>query len=286
MTANKQKIETKMLEILSPEKPFKINTPTLNFKHSANAGDLIYSLVGIRAACRKIGRKARILCRLNMVGSYYEGATHPLGNLMFTEDTFNMVLPLIETLDFVESIEIWKNQCEIHFNIDQIRDNCDALGMPHTEIRQWMMMMFPETAGCISEPWLPSRREPPAPIKYIAVNLTQRYRNPSINYRFLDDVGVPIMFLGVGSEHDIFIKECRKAQYLKTKNYAEVAGVIGGSKLFIGNQSSCFAVAEGMGHPRLLEVCKEATNVIPCTPNGIPFVDQKALEYLVNEAIK
>ena len=115
MTANKQKIETKMLEILSPEKPFKINTPTLNFKHSANAGDLIYSLVGIRAACRKIGRKARILCRLNMIGSYYEGATHPLGNLMFTENTFNMVLPLIESLDFVESIEIWKNQCEIFY---------------------------------------------------------------------------------------------------------------------------------------------------------------------------
>jgi hypothetical protein len=41
-----------------------------------------------------------------------------------------------------------------------------------------------------------------------------------------------------------------------------------------------------MGHPRLLEVCKEATNVTVATPNGVPFVDNKALEYLVNEAIK
>ena len=31
---------------------------------------------------------------------------------------------------------------------------------------------------------------------------------------------------------------------------------------------------------------KEATNVVPTTPNGIGYIDQKALEYLVNEAIK
>ena len=102
----------------------------------------------------------------------------------------------------------------------------------------------------------------------------------------MQDVSIPVVFLGTSDEHDLIIKQVRKAQYLKTKNYAEVAGVIGGSKLFIGNQSSCFAVAEGMSHPRLLEIDRNATNVIPCTPNGHVFVDQKALEYLVNEAIK
>lgn len=269
-------------EILAPDK--KNIQDTINFKHGANIGDLIYSLPAIRNVCRKYGKKARICTAFNLTGVYQN--KHPLGNRLFTPEMFNVAAPLIEALDFVESFEHWENQCEIHFNLDEIRDHCDALGMPHTEIRQWVMMLFPELSGNISEPWIPKNKSNPTIPPYIALNLTQRYRNPNINYRFLQDVPVPVVFLGTSDEHDLIIKQVRKAQYLKTKNYAEVAGVIGGSKLFIGNQSSCFAVAEGMSHPRLLEIDRNATNVIPCTPNGIPFVDQKALEYLVNEAIK
>lgn len=271
-----------MKKILAPD-PGQTNRDTINFKHSINAGDLIYSLPGIRSVCGKHGKKARIFTGFRMTGEYQD--RHPLGNRLFTPEMFNVVAPLIEALDFVESFEHWNNQAEIHFNLDEIRDHCDALGIPHTEIRQWIMMYFPELSGDISEPWIPTVKNKVG-FDYIALNLTQRYRNPTVNYRFLQDVPVPILFLGVPEEHDLVIKQVRKAQYVPTKHYGQVASVIGGSKLFIGNQSSCFAVAEGMGHPRLLEIDRNATNVVPATPNGIPFVDQKALEYLVNEAIK
>jgi hypothetical protein len=197
-----------------------------------------------------------------------------------------ILAPLIEKLEFIHSFEHWENQYEIHYNIDEIRYESEALGMPHTEIRQWCMMLFPEMAGDISEPWIPKPDPNPTIQPYIALNLTERYRNPLINYRFLQDLDIPVFFLGTRKEHDLAIMQVRKAQYIPTKNYAQVAGVIGLSKLFTGNQSSCFAVAEGMGHPRLLEIDKKATNVIPCTPNGIPVLDQKALEWLVNDRIK
>jgi hypothetical protein len=270
-------------EILKPSQVIEQSGQIITFKHSINCGDLIYSLPGIRAVCRKNNAKARIYCGIDWTGNYDN--PHPLGNRLFTEDSFRIMAPLIEPLEFIDSFEIWQNQCQIDFNLDEIRDHNEALGMPHTEIRQWIMMYFPELAGDISEPWIPKASKK-ASFDYIAVNFTERYRNKLINYKFLQDLDIPILFLGVPKEHTFFIPQVRKAQYIPTKDYAQVASVIGGSKLFIGNQSSCFAVAEGMGHPRLLEIDRNATNVIPCTPNGVPFVDQKALEYLVNEAIK
>ena len=257
----------------------------INFLHSANAGDLIYSLPGIRAACRRFDARARIMCGLDQP-AIYEMGPHPLGGVMFDRNTFSMTRPLIMRQDYIYDMEIWEGEREVHYNIDQIRDSPDALGMPHTEIRQWCMMLFPEMAGSISEPWIESLVPPERPPAYIVLNITQRYRTVQVNYKFLEDIGVPVLFIGTQDEYNLIIKQCRTARWHKTKTYLEVAKVISGSRLFIGNQSSCFAVAEGMGHPRLLEICHAATNVTPATPHGTPFVDQKALEWLVNEAIK
>lgn len=271
-------------ELLIPEKNFNPHERTINFLHSYNMGDLIYSLPAMRKAYRTHGVKIRLLLGLNKIGHYYDGAVHPLGDKMFTKQSFDMALPLLERLEFISSIEVWDGQCKIDYNIDEIRDHTSALGMPHTEIRHWAMFLFPELACDISEPWLPSNRL--GGEDFIVVNITQRYRNKNISYNFLQESLANVVFIGVLDEYSLFLKQCRKAQYVKTKDYLEVAGIINASKLFIGNQSSCFAVAEGMGHPRLLEICKEATNVVPATPNGIGYIDQKALEYLVNEAIK
>ncbi len=271
-------------ELLIPEKIFDPNERTINFLHSSNCGDLIYTLPAMRKAYRTHGLKIRLLLGLDKIGHYYEGAVHPLGNKMFTKYSFDMMVSLLERLEFISSVEVWEGQCKIDYNIDEIRDHTTALGMPHTEIRQWAMLLFPELACDISEPWLPSNRL--GGEDFVVVNLTQRYRNKNITYNFLQESAANVVFIGILEEYNLFLKQCRKAQYVKTKDYLEIAGIINASKLFIGNQSSCFAVAEGMGHPRLLEVCKEATNVVPATPNGTPYVDQKALEYLVQEAIK
>ncbi len=247
-------------------------------------GDLLYRLQAIQAVCRKENKSARIVSCLNHVGIPYEGAYHPYGNITFPKAAFESAKPLIESLDFVESFEVWEGQYNVDFNLDLIRDHCNTLGMPHTEIRQWAMMLFPRLNCVISKTWLPRPR--PAKEVYICVNRTHRYRNENINYSFLGETTLPIVFVGMLDEYDDFIKQVPSATYVKTANMKEAAGVIGSSCLFIGNQSSCFAIAEGMGQPRLLELFVNATNVIPCTPNGSAFLIQSTFEYLVFEAVK
>ena len=56
--------------------------------------------------------------------------------------------------------------------------------------------------------------------------------------------------------------------YTPTKNFLEVAQLIAGSKLFIGNQSAPYAVAEGLKHNSILEVTLPSPDCIYERDNG------------------
>lgn len=55
-------------------------------------------------------------------------------------------------------------------------------------------------------------------------------------------------------EHRQFCNCFGEVEYQPTKDLLEVAKLIAGSPLFIGNQSSAMAIAEGLKHPRVQEV--------------------------------
>jgi hypothetical protein len=56
-------------------------------------------------------------------------------------------------------------------------------------------------------------------------------------------------------EYKDFCAECGQVEYLPTKTLLEAARAIAGSELFIGNQSAPYAIAEGLKHRSILEVC-------------------------------
>jgi len=69
--------------------------------------------------------------------------------------------------------------------------------------------------------------------------------------------------------------------YLEINDFHQLAALISGSRLFIGNQSFPFAIAEALKVNRLLEVYYNAPNVIVAGRNGYDFCFQKQFEYLV-----
>ena len=68
---------------------------------------------------------------------------------------------------------------------------------------------------------------------------------------FYDD----IVFIGLAQEHEAFQKEFDKVFFCPCDNLLEAAGIIQGAELFIGNQSACNAIANGLGKKIVLEVC-------------------------------
>jgi ADP-heptose:LPS heptosyltransferase len=114
---------------------------------------------------------------------------------------------------------------------------------------------------------------------YIVIARSQRYRAPEINYSFLKRYP-KLLFIGVEQEWKEMQQMLPGIDYRPVNDFLEMARIIGGSKLFIGNQSFPFAIAEALKTKRLLEVYWRAPNVIPEGSNGYDFYFQPQFEKL------
>jgi hypothetical protein len=62
-----------------------------------------------------------------------------------------------------------------------------------------------------------------------------------------------------------------------------MAQIISSCKLFIGNQSSSYAIAEQLKVPRLLEVFNQCPNVIPIGGEGYGYYTTENLKYYLTK---
>ena len=67
-------------------------------------------------------------------------------------------------------------------------------------------------------------------------------------------------FAGTEQEHQDFCESVGRISHVVTRDLLELARVIAGSRLFIGNQSCPAAIAEGLKHPMILEVYSPLAN--------------------------
>jgi hypothetical protein len=102
------------------------------------------------------------------------------------------------------------------------------------------------------EPWLSV--PDPVHIADVIIHRSPRYHGHLPWKRIVEKYAHRIAMVGSKDEHDRFCREFGHVPYVRTETFLELARVIAGSKLFIGNQSSPEAVAEGLKHPKLLEV--------------------------------
>lgn len=111
----------------------------------------------------------------------------------------------------------------------------------------------------------------------VVVARSERYRNPYFNWKaVVDKYGDNIRFIGLPHEHAEFCASFGAVEHLPTKDYLEVAQAIKGSLLFIGNQSSPMAVAEGLKHPVIQETCLFVADCVYKRPNA-QHVDNGAM---------
>ncbi|WP_149111276.1 hypothetical protein [Limnoglobus roseus] len=89
----------------------------------------------------------------------------------------------------------------------------------------------------------------------VVINRTPRYRDRS---RFpwkaiMRAYSGNCVFVGKPEEHQDFCREWGEIPYHVTPTYLDLARVIAGSMLFIGNQSSAAWIALGLNHPTWIE---------------------------------
>lgn len=272
----------------------------IRYKTSSPSGDLISFLAGIKQTWVETGKKAAIYQRTNVVGVGHAEAIHPYKNeqgeaVQMSETAWKMMQPLLLAQEYISETHEYTGQ-EVDVDLDTIRMKTFT-NQPLGSLNRWFNYAFPGMASDLSVPWLEvyktgyvrtNRNDCESIVGKIIINHTERYRNHLIHYFFLkQSYESKIIFSGLPHEHERFCKQWQiDVPLLLVDDFYELAMAICGCKVFLGNQSFCFQIAEAMKVPRILEIFPSIPNVIPVGANGFDFYHQGALEYYLQTLTK
>ena len=136
-----------------------------------------------------------------------------------------------------------------------------------------------------SSPWLSAT---PSPLSKgrVVINRTGRYRNPCFPWlKIVDHYKHHLLFVGLDYEWREFCGHFGYVDFQPTDNLLQVAELIAGSELFIGNQSSAGAIAEGLKHRRIQESSLVFPDCIFPQAPGLPDVQHVANGEVILPAI-
>jgi hypothetical protein len=248
---------------------------TTTFMHSGNSGDIIYSLPTILELSKN--GKAEILLQADQKGVYDE--FHPLGAVMLNDKVIDMLIPLLEYQPQISVCKKFEGEA-IDYNLDVFRSYSFLLDKG--SITRWYFHVFGVFHNT-SKPWLIAPKDE----KYknsLVIARSHRYRSPVVDYAFLSKYS-DVYFIGIAEEFDDMKKSIAHIKHIPVNNFLEMATVINSCKLFIGNQSFPYSIAEGLKANRLLEVCYKCPNVIVEGEGGHDFIYQPQFEYIVNQLL-
>jgi hypothetical protein len=224
-----------------------------SFLHSGDAGDAIYALPTIRA----------------LGGGLLYFDSRPWTRSRFTPNLLLTLKPLLEAQDAIEEVRLHTGE-KFDYDLSTFRNGGYKLGDTIVE-RQRRWLCAPSLD--LSKPWL--KVEPDCAFSHkVAVNRAPRWLGFHFPWKVVaDQLRDKMVFLGLPEEHKSFVNEFGKIDFEPTRDFLEAAQIIAGSAFFIGNQSACNAIANGLHKPTLLEVCPYAPDCYLPRENAIYTID-------------
>ncbi len=270
----------KILKAVHEAPPVNLDLPSgpvIHFKHSGNSGDIIYALPSMYTIAKE--NEIQLHLKAGAKVSWDKGVFHPIGETMLNDKMISMLNPLLTYQPRIHVCDTYTNQ-QVDVDLDLFRSYPLTKGMGN--LARWYFYIFAIQAD-LSKPWLVA----PMDEKYrnkIVLARSHRYRNPGINFSFLSKLG-ELIFVGVPEEFEDMKKMIPGLKYEFVNDFLQLATIINSSRLFIGNQSFPFSIAEALKIPRVLEVCYYCPNVNVEGPNGFDFCYQPQFERIVQQAL-
>lgn len=220
------------------------------FKHSGNLGNIIFSLPTIKALGGGI-------LYLDPKG----GEDEPLvnwANGLFTktrlnEESIENIRPLLEIQEYITEVRLWEGE-EVDYNLDMFRmhnrynnfsdSHLAAFGIDFSK-RDEAWLLVPDLI--VDEP-----------DRDVIFARSCRYHG---NYAFWETINRDLLdrasFLGFKEEYEFFkytFPHMAEVPHREVSNLLEMAQVIAGCDMFVGNQGLPHALAEALKKPLINEV--------------------------------
>lgn len=152
----------------------------------------------------------------------------------------------------------------VDYNLDLFRRQPFNSG--YTLVECHMMAM--KIKFDLTKPWLFVK---PKYVADIVINDTGkiRWEGITVDWNCVKEFEDKCIFIGLEGEYKTFVRDRGlKIKYFKIKDANDFAQVIKGSKLYLGNQSTGLALAEGLKHPRVADLYLGKSKQYPKGENG------------------
>lgn len=231
------------------------------YKHSGTAGDTIYSLDIVK----KMGGGMFLValenienCIMKYTGRPADVAPEHAGRYTFQD--YQLLKPLLQRQSYIKEVGTWtQGTPEPEVDLDHFRSflyrqfEGNIIEAYHKAFGlSWDDSMY-------SDVWLEAD-----PIKEaaIVVNRTSRYLDPNSEAVWRQmcsdaDLEHNAIFVGTSNEHSTFVSQFNcNIPYRPVQDFKELADLIAGADLFLGNQSMAYSIATGLGKETMLEIHK------------------------------
>ena len=258
-------------KIINIQKNIK-NKKELSFLHYGHLGDVVNSLPVVK----ELSKTHKCNFYIQAKKPLEPNARHYkyFGDFVFlTEANVDMLLPLFMNQPYIHKVDKYTNQ-EIDIDLNLIRE------MPINHDLDSVRWYFQLTGvhSDLSAPYL--FVEPHKVIKNkVIIIRNARRKNSFTNYKFLKKYE-NLLFIGLNNEYEDLKKEVPNLEFYDCKDFLEMAQIIKSSKLFLGNLSFGYTIAEGLKIPRLLEAGPDFPVVYPNGKNAYDFYFQEHFEKL------
>ena len=219
---------------VSPSARRSTDTRRLRFRHRRKLGDVIYSL----PAMRQLGGGVLYLDPDSLDGTQDQ---------IYWREKFKTLIPFLEQQPYIDEVRI-RDQEPFDIDLDAyLRTTHGTPGDRITITANHFIGLGLDVPDAIA-PWLTARN--PSMTYPIVIHRSHHYHG-AVDYSFLLDVREKLYCVGSAEERRPF--EAIGARPLVTNDVRELAEVINGCGVFIGNQSLPLAIAAGLGKPRMIE---------------------------------
>jgi hypothetical protein len=226
------------------------------FSHSGNLGDIVYSLAvvkhfGFGDYFIKLGNVPTVIAKYNSgpVPAEYNGR--------LSQSDFNWLAPMIEAQPYINSVKPWSNE-KIDYDLDTFRATVGTEFKANFIETYFQTFNLPYSKESLN-PWL-TVSSPRREARFV-VTRTPRWRSGKTTtiptwIRFMRENKVPQngIFVGLPSEHKEFCELFNvKIPYYPCRDFLDMAEVIAGCEMFIGNQTMAYGIARGLNKQTMLE---------------------------------
>jgi hypothetical protein len=231
------------------------------YKHSGTFGDLIYSL----SVVKKMGGGSFLVALENIERcvaqyGYRPDEVDPMHKGRFTFKDYELLKPFLQRQSYIQDVGTWtQGTPDADVDLDRFRGLLFR-GFEGNYVQAYHMTFgLPFSAEDLQQPWLEADAKKIAPI---VINRTARYRCPNGTVQWQNmlaaaDIVQNGVFVGNKDEHEDFVKLTGfSVQYYPVRDFKELADVVAGADLFMGNQSAAYSIAMGLGKSSVLETIK------------------------------